>query len=123
METQKTPINSPKISYKTSYTQDLGGNIIEFQEEDISGQEFKTMNDKEELNFISNLLTKKVERDDIDWDKLDYRIYNKNFYKKQHPKFSDEICEILARCSQQKIKDERNLPLKIEKKKITISFD
>jgi len=74
-----------------------------------------------EMEQLAKLLTNKV-TDNIEWEKLDYNLYSKHHYKKQHPKFSDEVCEILANCSNVKTHDERNVPLKIEQKETIISM-
>lgn len=120
---KKTPTNSPKISYKLPILEeDIAGNLVEVETKIVEESEWKEHNDKE-FEYLSNLLTNKVKRDDIDWSKLDFNIYNKEFYKKKHPKFSDEVCEILADCSKKKAHDGRLLPLKIEKGNFKVSFD
>jgi hypothetical protein len=77
------------------------------------------------FSHLAKVLLNKIpsNENDIDWDNLDYNLYNKNYYKKMHPKFSDEVCEILEKCSIKKTHDERNLPLKIEQKETIIKMD
>lgn len=120
---KNSPINSPKFSYKSpTQEEDIAGNLVEVETKIVEETEWREHNEKE-FQYLSNLLTNKVKRDDIDWSKLDFNIYNKEFYKKKHPKFSDEVCEILADCSKKKAHDERCLPLKIEKGNFKVSFD
>ena len=75
--------------------------------------------------LIDNLIHSFIQYKDelnIPTDKLDFGTYTPDFYKKKHPKFSNEVCEILSKCSKEKIRDERMKPFEKIDKETTISF-
>lgn len=61
----------------------------------------------------------------INNDDFDYEIFNEGYYRDKFPGFNDDVYNILARVSKEKLIDLRKRKdlFKIEKKEITINFN
>ena len=59
----------------------------------------------------------------LDWDTVNYEVYGADWYAQKFPGFSDEVYEVLAKSTEDKLVDERIPPLKYTQKEVTLTFD
>ena len=61
----------------------------------------------------------------LDWESLNFKIYDVDYYRDTFPGFDEEVYEILANSTLEdnKVLDERQPPLRIIHKPTTISFN
>ncbi len=61
----------------------------------------------------------------LDWNTVNYKIYDVDYYQEKFPGFSDEVYEILAKSTEEenKIIDNRIPPIEIKHGEFTVSFD
>ena len=95
-------------------TDEQKGRWIEFSEDEFENQLlglFCYLDDREEI-------------DGIDWQSLNYKIYDADYYEQQFPGFDPQVYEILAESTKiDKVIDNRDPPLKIKHEPITVKFD
>ena len=103
--------------------------IILDEDEDLSNNNVENIiydggwkTDNEVINNLVHSFIHYKDNFNIPTDKLDFGTYTKDFYKNKHPKFSDEICEVLAKCSKEKVRDERMKPYERIDKETTLTF-
>lgn len=58
----------------------------------------------------------------LDWDTVNYEVYGADWYEQKFPGFSEEVYEVLAKSTEDKLVDERIPPLKYIEKEVTLSF-
>ena len=65
------------------------------------------------------------EFDNLDWNTVNYKIYDADYYQERFPGFSDEVYEILAKSTEEenKVIDNRIPPIEIKHGEFTVSFD
>ena len=63
--------------------------------------------------------------DTIDWESLNFKVYDTDYYKDTFPGFPEEVYEILAESTLEdnKVVDNRKPPLTITHKHTTMSFN
>lgn len=61
--------------------------------------------------------------DTLDWDTVNYEVYGADWYAQKFPGFSDEVYDVLAKSTEDKLVDQRIPPLKYTQKEVTLSFD
>ena len=63
--------------------------------------------------------------DTIDWESLNFKVYDVDYYRDTFPGFDEEVYEILANSTLEdnKVLDERQPPLRITHKEIKMSFN
>ena len=81
--------------------------------------------DDDAIQDIVNSFSEYSDEMNIDWEKFDFREFDADYYKKRFPKFTDDIIDILVRCSNSKIYDDtRLLPIKedVKDEDFTVDF-
>lgn len=66
------------------------------------------------------------EIDNVEWDRLNFKVYDAQYYKEKYGDgFPDEWYELMAKSTEEenKVVDYRQHSLKIEKKDVTIKFE
>ena len=83
--------------------------------------------DAEFENQLGNLFCYLDERENItniDFDSLNYQVYDADYYAEKFPGFDSTVYEILAESTKiDKVIDNRDPPLKIKHEPITVTFD
>jgi len=95
-----------KVKYINEITDEDKGNWIEMTADELHEQ-FKSL-----LQFTEDGVS---EIDNVDWDALNYKIYDEDYYRMTTPGLPDEMYKILAESSKHEnaVLDERVPPLKI----------
>lgn len=94
-----------KVKYINEITDEDKGNWIEMTADELHEQ-FKSL-----LQFTEDGVS---EIDNVDWDALNYKIYDEDYYRMTTPGLPDEMYKILAESSKHEnlLIDERIPPLK-----------
>lgn len=95
-----------KVKYINEITDEDKGNWVEMTADELHEQ-FKSL-----LQFTEDGVS---EIDNVDWDALNYKIYDEDYYRMTTPGLPDEMYKILAESSKHEnaVLDERIPPLKI----------
>lgn len=123
MDTEKNSI----LENKNSYIEDIGGNIIDFNENNskdvvtiIGERDFK---ESDLETFVENF-SNYADDNDIDFEKFDYNEYTEDYYREKFPGFEPWVHKILADCSKKKLEDHRKKEkMTFEEKDTTLSFN
>jgi len=95
-------------------TDEQKGRWIEFSEDEFENQ-------------LGNLFCYLDERENItniDWDSLNYQVYDADYYSEKFPGLDPAVYEILAESTKiDKVIDNRDPPLQIRHETTTIKFD
>jgi len=95
-----------KVKYINEITDEDKGNWVEMTADELHEQ-FKSL-----LQFTEDGVS---EIDNVDWDALNFKIYDEDYYRMTTPGLPDEMYKILAESSKHEnaVLDERVPPLKI----------
>ena len=89
--------------------------------------EWIELTDEEFRNQLGGLLDYIYDEDiaDIDWESLNFKVYDSDYYRDTFPGFPEAVYEILANYTLEdnKVLDERPPPLKITDKEAIMSFN
>jgi alpha-L-fucosidase len=63
--------------------------------------------------------------DNLDWNTVNYKVYDADYYEEKFPGFDPAVYEILAKSTEEenKLVDHRIPPLKVQRGEFTINFD
>ena len=98
--------------------------MVEEQKQTILEEgQWTEMSDNMLLNIIGSFVNF-ADEENIPFEKFDFskKTDLKNYYEQKFPKFTEEVIDILVKCSNEKIKGPNN-GLSIEHKTTTINFD
>ena len=88
--------------------------------------EWVTMEEQEINDFMENFIEFSDENN-IEWEKFNYEVFGYSYYKSRFPKFSDDIIDILVKCSEKKIyndiKDEKPPKREYTEEDFIVRFD
>lgn len=88
--------------------------------------EWVTMEEDEINDFMENFIEFSDENN-IEWEKFNYEVFGYSYYKSRFPKFSDDIIDILVKCSEKKIyndiKDEKPPKREYTEEDFIVRFD
>lgn len=113
-----------KLDFEDNKTIDYNPNNERDVISDVS--EWKEFSNKDLEEFIDNFSQYADENttNKIDWDKFDYKIYDKEYFAKKYPGFDDTIHEILANCSNKKLEEHRDhVKKEINEEDFIVRFD
>lgn len=98
-------------------------NLKENKNYNIEEGKWVSLNDNMLLDIIGSFINF-ADEIEIPFEKFDYskKTDLKKYYKNKFPKFTEEVIDILVKCSNEKIKGPDN-GLNIQHKKTTINFD
>ena len=86
-------------------------------------KEFSTNDLKEFIDSFTSYADENTSNQ-IDWDKFDYNIYDKDYFAKKYPGFDDTVHEILAKCSKKKLEEHRDhVKKEITEEDFIVRFD
>lgn len=89
--------------------------------------EWIELSDEEFRNQLTGLLDYIYDEDicDIDWNSLNFKVYDSDYYRDAFPGFDETVYEILANSTleENKVLDERQPPLKITHKQTKMCFN
>ena len=89
--------------------------------------EWVELTEEEFRNQLGGLLDYIYDEDiaDIDWESLNFKVYDADYYRETFSGFPEEVYEILAESTLEdnKVLDKRQPPLKITHKETTMSFN
>ena len=92
--------NKDTIDYNPNNERDVISHKTEWKE-------FSTNDLKEFIDSFTSYADENTSNQ-IDWDKFDYNIYDKDYFAKKYPGFDDTVHEILAKCSKKKLEEHRD---------------
>jgi hypothetical protein len=88
--------------------------------------EWVTMEEHEINDFMENFIEFSDENN-IEWEKFNYEVFGYSYYKSRFPKFSDDVIDILVKCSEKKIyndiKDEKPPKREYTEEDFIVRFD
>lgn len=85
-------------------------------EEASQKAEWVSMDEDDINNFMDNFI-EYSDDNGIEWEKFNYEVFDYNYYKSRFPKFTDDIIEILVKCSEKKIYNDVKTDNKIQPRK------
>jgi len=75
--------------------------------EDASSKaEWVTMDEGEVNKFMDNFI-EYSDDNNIEWDRFNYEVFDYDYYKNKFPKFDDDVIDILVKCSEKKIYNDK----------------
>lgn len=86
--------------------------------------EFTDSEFENQLGGLFCFLDEKENIQNIDWDSLNYQVYDADYYAEKFPGFDPQVYEILSNSTNiDKCVDNRDPPLQIKHEPTTIKFD
>ena len=113
---EKLDFETKEIDYNPNNERDVISHKTEWKE-------FSTNDLKEFIDSFTSYADENTSNQ-IDWDRFDYNIYDKEYFAKKYPGFDDTVHQILADCSKKKLEEHRDhVKKEITEEDFIVRFD